>query len=132
MNTLGDLFSKYSSYIGPNKLSKSSFDGIDANSADESKNTSIGAMRDLDVENKQKKNLKASYGVITLQELRIMKIEKDIENMSIAEYMEYEARMKRQNVHPTRCEDADFNYICSKSVAMEYLYYSENSKIDFY
>ncbi|GJT58960.1 phospholipase-like protein [Tanacetum coccineum] len=52
--------------------------------------------------------------------------------MTIAEYMEYEARMKRQNVHPTKCEDMDFNCLCSKSVAMEYPYYSDNAKIDLY
>nr|GEZ47690.1 hypothetical protein [Tanacetum cinerariifolium] len=34
-----------------------------------------------------------------------MKTEKDIKNMIIAEYVEYEARMKRQYVPPARCED---------------------------
>ncbi|GJR13034.1 hypothetical protein Tco_0795686 [Tanacetum coccineum] len=52
--------------------------------------------------------------------------------MTIAKYMEYEARMKRQYVHPTRCEGADFNYLRSKSVAMEYSYYSDDAKIDLY
>nr|GFA32807.1 hypothetical protein [Tanacetum cinerariifolium]GFA32834.1 hypothetical protein [Tanacetum cinerariifolium] len=61
-----------------------------------------------------------------------MKIEKDIENMTIVECMEYEARMKRQFVHPKRCEGADFNYLCSKSVAMEYPYYSDDAKIDLH
>ncbi|GJU77106.1 hypothetical protein Tco_1274176 [Tanacetum coccineum] len=61
-----------------------------------------------------------------------MKTKKDIGNMTIAEYMEYEARMKRHNVCPTRCEDADFNCFRNKSVAMEYPYYSDNSKIDLY
>ncbi|GJX77203.1 phospholipase-like protein [Tanacetum coccineum] len=89
--------------------------------------------RELDVESKQIKDLNASYGVTTPQELhRIMKTKKDIGNMTIAEYMEYEARMKRHNVCPTRCEDADFNCFRSKSVAMEYPYYSDNSKIDLY
>ncbi|GJZ88489.1 hypothetical protein Tco_0660271, partial [Tanacetum coccineum] len=88
--------------------------------------------RELDMENKQKKDLKASYGVTTPHELRIMKTEKDIENMTIAEYMEYEAKMKRQNVHPTRYEDADFNCLRRKSVAMDYLHYSNNAKIDLY
>nr|GEV64033.1 hypothetical protein [Tanacetum cinerariifolium] len=41
-------------------------------------------------------------------------------------------KMKRQNVHPTRCEDADFNCLRSKSVAKEYTYYSDNAKIDLY
>nr|GEW28935.1 hypothetical protein [Tanacetum cinerariifolium] len=36
MDTSGDLFSKYSSYIGPNKLSKSSVKGMEVNYADES------------------------------------------------------------------------------------------------
>ncbi|GKC89955.1 hypothetical protein Tco_1150604, partial [Tanacetum coccineum] len=62
----------------------------------------------------------------------IMKTKKDIENMTIAEYMEYEARMKRQNVHPTKCEDTDSNCLCSKSVAMQYPYYSNNVKINLY
>ncbi|GJX89566.1 hypothetical protein Tco_0341580 [Tanacetum coccineum] len=61
-----------------------------------------------------------------------MKTKKGTENMTIAEYMEYEARTKRQNIHPTRCEDADFNCLRNKSVAMEYPYYSENAKIDLY
>ncbi|GJW67913.1 phospholipase-like protein [Tanacetum coccineum] len=39
----------------------------------------------------------------------IMKTKKYIKNMTIAEYVEYEARMKRQNMHPRMCEDADFN-----------------------
>nr|GEU29510.1 retrovirus-related Pol polyprotein from transposon TNT 1-94 [Tanacetum cinerariifolium] len=36
MDTLRDFFLKYSSYIGLNKLSKSSFDGIEVNSTNES------------------------------------------------------------------------------------------------
>ncbi|GJS32888.1 hypothetical protein Tco_0531270 [Tanacetum coccineum] len=36
MDTLEDLYSKYSSYIGLNKLSKSSLDGVLMDSADES------------------------------------------------------------------------------------------------
>ncbi|GJR21382.1 hypothetical protein Tco_0969909 [Tanacetum coccineum] len=36
MDTSQDLFSKYSSYIGLNKLSKSSLDGVFIDSADES------------------------------------------------------------------------------------------------
>ncbi|GKC76158.1 hypothetical protein Tco_1126932 [Tanacetum coccineum] len=36
MDTSGDLFSKYSSYIGLNKLSKPSFDGVEVDSVDES------------------------------------------------------------------------------------------------
>ncbi|GKB67894.1 hypothetical protein Tco_0929306 [Tanacetum coccineum] len=36
MDTSRDLFSKYSSYIGLNKLSKPSFDGVEVDSADES------------------------------------------------------------------------------------------------
>ncbi|GJW03234.1 hypothetical protein Tco_1562090, partial [Tanacetum coccineum] len=88
--------------------------------------------RDLNVENKHKMDLKASYGVTTPQELRNMKTEKDIENMTIAEYMEYEARMKKQYVHPTKSEGANFSYLSSKSVAMEYPYYSDDAKIDLY
>ncbi|GKC02612.1 phospholipase-like protein [Tanacetum coccineum] len=61
-----------------------------------------------------------------------MKTKTGTKNITIAEYMEYEARTKRQNIHPTRCEDADFNCLLNKSVAMEYPYYSENAKIDLY
>ncbi|GKA58271.1 hypothetical protein Tco_0757459, partial [Tanacetum coccineum] len=52
--------------------------------------------------------------------------------MTIAEYMEYEATMKQQYVHPTRNKGVDFCYLSSKSVAKEYLYYSDNVKIDLY
>ncbi|GKA48291.1 hypothetical protein Tco_0741249 [Tanacetum coccineum] len=42
-------------------------------------------------------------------------------------------RMKRQNFHPTKCEEYGLQTVlCSKSVAMEYPYYSDNSKIDLY
>ncbi|GJW66811.1 hypothetical protein Tco_0121235 [Tanacetum coccineum] len=61
-----------------------------------------------------------------------MKTEKDIKNITISEYMEYETRMKKQYVHPTRSEGADFSYHSSKSVAMEYPYYSDDAKIDLY
>ncbi|GJV19139.1 hypothetical protein Tco_1368159 [Tanacetum coccineum] len=61
-----------------------------------------------------------------------MKTEKYIENMTIFEYIEYEARMKKQYVHPTRSEGVDFSYLSSKSVAKEYLYYSDEAKIDLY
>ncbi|GJR07657.1 phospholipase-like protein [Tanacetum coccineum] len=40
-----------------------------------------------------------------------MKTEKDIKSMTSAEYMEYESRMKKQYVHPTRNEGADFSNI---------------------
>ncbi|GJS23532.1 hypothetical protein Tco_0452164 [Tanacetum coccineum] len=82
------------------------------------------------MENKHKKNLKASYGVTTVR--GNMKTKKDIENMTIAEYMEYEARMKKQYVHPTKSEGVNFSYLSSKSVAMEYPYYSDDAKIDLY
>ncbi|GKB97750.1 phospholipase-like protein, partial [Tanacetum coccineum] len=62
---------------------------------------------DLDVAHKQMKMLKAIYGVTSPQELRnqapgMVKpefrgmMEKDIKDMTIVEYMEYEAEMKRQ------------------------------------
>ncbi|GKA39608.1 hypothetical protein Tco_0732159 [Tanacetum coccineum] len=61
-----------------------------------------------------------------------MKTEKYIENKTIFEYIEYEARMKKQYVHPTRSKGVDFSYLSSKSVAKEYMYYSDDAKIDLY
>nr|GFC54773.1 hypothetical protein [Tanacetum cinerariifolium] len=57
--------------------------------------------------------------------------------MTIAEYMEYEAKMKRRYAQssncPTRYEGADFNSFChDKSVAVDYPHYSNNAKIDLY
>nr|GEZ18079.1 hypothetical protein [Tanacetum cinerariifolium] len=49
----------------------------------------------------------------------ILKTEKDIENMTIVVYMEYEANMKRRNVLLTRCEDVNFNCLRSKIMTME-------------
>ncbi|GJZ97892.1 topless-related protein 4-like protein isoform X3 [Tanacetum coccineum] len=69
----------------------------------------------------------------------IMKKAKDIENMTIAEYMEYEAELKRQSRrsarlnHLKRYAGTDLNYShCEKDIALEYPHYSDDAKIDAY
>ncbi|GJZ49043.1 hypothetical protein Tco_0603233 [Tanacetum coccineum] len=65
--------------------------------------------------------------------------EKDIEDMTIYEYMEYEAEMKNQSrrsarsYFSTRYEDADIDsFHHDKSRVLDYLHYSNDAKIDAY
>ncbi|GJZ39558.1 phospholipase-like protein [Tanacetum coccineum] len=69
----------------------------------------------------------------------MMKRAKDIENMTIAEYMQYEAELKRQSrrsaqsSHLKRYEGTELNSShCEKNIALEYPYYSNYAKIDAY
>ncbi|GJY53033.1 phospholipase-like protein [Tanacetum coccineum] len=64
---------------------------------------------------------------------------KDIENMTIAEYIEYEADLKRQSRRSTRSshlkryEGMELNSSHrGKNIALEYPHYSNNAKIDAY
>ncbi|GJT43528.1 hypothetical protein Tco_0952243 [Tanacetum coccineum] len=128
--------------------------------------------RDLDVEIKQMKELKANYDVTSLQELRRNMMgevdietltieqylmltqgnqapgmvkpnfgmkEKDIEDMTIAEYNEYEAEMKRRswrNVRPyfpTNHEDTNIStFHHNKRKVLDYLHHSYNSNTNVY
>nr|GEW68473.1 hypothetical protein [Tanacetum cinerariifolium] len=64
----------------------------------------------------------------------------DIENMTLNEYLEYEAEKERQswkNVQskssPTRCEGADFNSSHhDKSITLDFLHYYKDTFIDIY
>ncbi|GJZ98245.1 hypothetical protein Tco_0670698 [Tanacetum coccineum] len=65
--------------------------------------------------------------------------EKDIEDMTIAEYMEYEAEMKRQswrNARPyfsTKYDDTDINFFHhDKRRVLDYPHHSNDSKINAY
>ncbi|GJS12505.1 hypothetical protein Tco_0406977 [Tanacetum coccineum] len=69
----------------------------------------------------------------------MMKRAKDIENMTIAEYMEYEAKLKKQSRRSTRLshlkryEGMDLNFSHrEKNIALEYPHYSDDAKIDAY
>ncbi|GJZ42752.1 hypothetical protein Tco_0590007, partial [Tanacetum coccineum] len=69
----------------------------------------------------------------------MMKKAIDIENMTIVEYMEYEAELKKQSRritrlgHLKRYDGADLKSSnCKKSIALEYLHYSDDAKIDAY
>ncbi|GJU80463.1 hypothetical protein Tco_1282828 [Tanacetum coccineum] len=66
-------------------------------------------------------------------------MEKDIENMTIVEYMEYEAEMKRQSwrdaqsYFPTKYENTDINsFNSNKSRVLGYAHHSDDSKINAY
>ncbi|GKG20968.1 hypothetical protein Tco_0380769 [Tanacetum coccineum] len=59
--------------------------------------------------------------------------------MTIAEYIEYEAEMKRrsmrnaQSSYPTRYDDADVNsFQHDKRMVLDYPHYSDDAKIDAY
>ncbi|GKE81230.1 hypothetical protein Tco_1551230 [Tanacetum coccineum] len=65
--------------------------------------------------------------------------EKDIENMTIVEYMKYEAEMNKrskrgaQSYFPTRYEDTDIGFFHhDKSRVLDYLHDSDDAKIDAY
>ncbi|GJU08687.1 hypothetical protein Tco_1125117 [Tanacetum coccineum] len=66
-------------------------------------------------------------------------MEKDIEDMTIAEYMEYKAKMKRQSKRdaqcyfPTKYDDADVgSFHLEKSRTSDYPHYANDAKIDAY
>ncbi|GKC37208.1 hypothetical protein Tco_1049592 [Tanacetum coccineum] len=66
-------------------------------------------------------------------------MEKDIEDITIAEYMEYEAEMKRkswrdaQSYFPTKYDDGDnASFHLEKSKTSDYPYYVDDAKIDAY
>ncbi|GKB65605.1 hypothetical protein Tco_0921791 [Tanacetum coccineum] len=69
-----------------------------------------------------------------------MEMEHDIENMTLNEYLEYEAEKERRswwNVQskssPTRYEGADFNSShCDKSVTLDFMHYYKDTLIDKY
>ncbi|GJW94998.1 zinc finger, CCHC-type containing protein [Tanacetum coccineum] len=65
--------------------------------------------------------------------------EKDIEDMTIAEYMEYEAEMKRQSwrdaqsYFPIEYDDGDVgSFYLEKSRTLDYPYYTDDANIDTY
>ncbi|GJR95171.1 hypothetical protein Tco_0267345 [Tanacetum coccineum] len=70
----------------------------------------------------------------------IMKMEPDIKNMTLNEYLEYEAEMERRlrkidrsKRNPTIYEEVDFNsFHRDKSRAFDYSYYHEDIKINKY
>ncbi|GJV02199.1 hypothetical protein Tco_1335768 [Tanacetum coccineum] len=64
-------------------------------------------------------------------------IEKDIEDMTTAEYMEYEAEMKRRrnarSYFPTKYEDKGMNsFHHDTSRVLDYLHHSDDSKFNAY
>ncbi|GKA15308.1 hypothetical protein Tco_0695055, partial [Tanacetum coccineum] len=70
---------------------------------------------------------------------KMMKKAIDIENMTIVEYMEYEAELKKQSRRSTRLghlKRYDGTDLKSsnrkKNIALEYLHYSDDAKIDVY
>ncbi|GJW81966.1 hypothetical protein Tco_0145941 [Tanacetum coccineum] len=75
-----------------------------------------------------------------LQTRRIMKMKPDIENMTLSEYLEYEAKKERRlrrdvrsRSSPTRYEGVDFNSSHrDKSVTLDFPYYYEDIKINKY
>ncbi|GJX27470.1 hypothetical protein Tco_0233766 [Tanacetum coccineum] len=70
----------------------------------------------------------------------IMEMEPDIDNMTLNEYLEYEAKMKRRlrksaqsKRNPTIYEETDFNsFHWDKSKAFDYAHYHEDIEINKY
>ncbi|GKE08796.1 hypothetical protein Tco_1412347, partial [Tanacetum coccineum] len=69
----------------------------------------------------------------------MMKREKDIENMTISEYIEYEAELKKKSrisarlSHLKRYEGTDLNSSHrKKNIALEYPHYFDDAKINAY
>ncbi|GKF08484.1 hypothetical protein Tco_0042708 [Tanacetum coccineum] len=69
-----------------------------------------------------------------------MEMEPDIENMTLNEYLEYEAEKERRlwdnlrsKSSPTRYERADFNSShCDGSISLDFPHYYEDAFIDKY